>query len=980
MQKTLIYIDTNTRSQVFADGSFVNQSKDYLNIERGQWQILCIQFVDRKVDDIGAVTVSEVSFPANTSFILVADNNFEDDDNLMLKSLQSVTEFDEADPLSNMFNIDGDWIDGTTADFSKGQLSIRINSDTVKYADVLGESEKLSSGVYLSVKQYMQGISNPSTIAWIPFIAINTIRDWSSAQVNPPTGTEAISFINAYFRNPLERQWSDDGEEWFDSQSIEHDEYYRERISNIGAEWSDKIRVARGGTFTPSVDSSGVLSWTNDIGLENPAPINIKGEKGDKGDMGDPGPANTLTIGTVTTGEAGTSASASITGEAPNQVLNLNIPKGDKGDPGDGGAGSGDMTKSVYDTNNDGKVDTADEADDALNVGGKTAAQVATAVDNSHTHSNKDTLDKLGESDGTLTFDGSPISGGGGTADSVAWDNVTGKPSTFPPADHTHEIANVNGLQSALDAKGTVKSVNGVEPDSSGDVTIETESSIDESRLLPEIAEQDIGKFLSVAGSQVQEGNDENTFLLLHFDGNANDSSDNALSDISAAGVSYVPGKFNQAAQFAGSTSSYVAIPNTSEFPFSGDFTISFWAKANSSDRFGLLFYESDFTFGIDTIDNVYSVWASSNGSSWDILQADSGYNAELTSDSGRGSIAITPGEWQHIAFVRSGNDWYLFVNGTMSLHKQRSRTVYNPQEQLRIGRHGNDSISAFSGLIDEFKIDTIARWTEDFTPPEHAYDAYIAEGIHTEFTDIGNKIDEKISAHNQNSSAHPDKLSLSGGTLTGELKSTAYNAFRMIQGEYGTFFRNDGRNLYILMTNAGDQNGSYNDFRPLSVNLSTGQCDISGKAVYDGSGNNIAETYVVKNHPTFTSGIEISGAVPYIDFHFNSDSSDYTSRIYETASGTLTVIAKLSVTGGIAPRYNAQTDLTSAYTSGGNSYTFTGGGWLYAVTSAGGSYAINGGTVVSAASGATASCCVPVNKGDTVTGSAAGTLIFYPY
>ena len=244
MQKTLIYIDTNTRSQVRADGSFINQSKDYLNIERGQWQILCVQFVDRQEDDIGAVTVTEVPFASNTSFILVADNNFEDDDNLMIKSLQSITEFNEADPLSNMFNIEGDWVDGTTADFSKGQLSIRINSDTVKYAEVLGDKEKLSSGVYLSIKQYMQGISNPSTIAWIPFIAINTIRDWSSAQVNPPTGTEAISFINTYFRNPIERQWSDDGEEWFDSQSLEHDEYYRESIANIGAEWGDKIKVA----------------------------------------------------------------------------------------------------------------------------------------------------------------------------------------------------------------------------------------------------------------------------------------------------------------------------------------------------------------------------------------------------------------------------------------------------------------------------------------------------------------------------------------------------------------------------------------------------------------------------------------------------------------------------------------------------------------------------------------------------------------
>lgn len=35
----------------------------------------------------------------------------------------------------------------------------------------------------------------------------------------------------------------------------------------------------------------------------------------------------------------------------------------------------------------------------------------------------------------------------------VAWGDVTGKPSTFAPADHEHAIADVTGLQSALDGK-----------------------------------------------------------------------------------------------------------------------------------------------------------------------------------------------------------------------------------------------------------------------------------------------------------------------------------------------------------------------------------------------------------------------------------------------------------------------------------------------------------------------------------------------
>jgi hypothetical protein len=41
-----------------------------------------------------------------------------------------------------------------------------------------------------------------------------------------------------------------------------------------------------GATFTPSVSSSGILSWTNNKGLTNPASVNIKGGKGDNGDEG----------------------------------------------------------------------------------------------------------------------------------------------------------------------------------------------------------------------------------------------------------------------------------------------------------------------------------------------------------------------------------------------------------------------------------------------------------------------------------------------------------------------------------------------------------------------------------------------------------------------------------------------------------------------------------------------------------------------
>ena len=114
-----------------------------------------------------------------------------------------------------------------------------------------------------------------------------------------------------------------------------------------GAPGKDGTNGRDGVTFTPSMSDDGDLSWTNDGGLANPATVNIKGPKGDQGERGEKGdtgatgpqgpagPANVLTIGSVTSGKV---ASATITGEAPNQVLNLVLEKGDKGETGEKGA------------------------------------------------------------------------------------------------------------------------------------------------------------------------------------------------------------------------------------------------------------------------------------------------------------------------------------------------------------------------------------------------------------------------------------------------------------------------------------------------------------------------------------------------------------------------------------------------------------------------------------------------------------------
>ena len=69
------------------------------------------------------------------------------------------------------------------------------------------------------------------------------------------------------------------------------------------------------------------LTFTDNTTWTTPTPV-----------RGATGATPNLTIGTVTTGAAGSSAAASITGTAENPVLSLTIPQGLKGDPGNGDA------------------------------------------------------------------------------------------------------------------------------------------------------------------------------------------------------------------------------------------------------------------------------------------------------------------------------------------------------------------------------------------------------------------------------------------------------------------------------------------------------------------------------------------------------------------------------------------------------------------------------------------------------------------
>ncbi|HDK1563529.1 prophage tail fiber N-terminal domain-containing protein [Escherichia coli] len=80
--------------------------------------------------------------------------------------------------------------------------------------------------------------------------------------------------------------------------------------------------------------------------------------------------------------------------------------------------------------------------------------------------------------------------------------------------------------------------------------------------------------------------------------------------------------------------------------------------------------------------------------------------------------------------------------------------------------------------------------------------------------------------------SSHPvlSKSDISGNKIyaNDEVIVRSQNALRMIAGDYGVIWRNDGANTYLLMTDKGDQYGGWNGLRPFAVNNATGEVTIN--------------------------------------------------------------------------------------------------------------------------------------------------------
>lgn len=149
------------------------------------------------------------------------------------------------------------------------------------------------------------------------------------------------------------------------------------------------------------------------------------------------------------------------------------------------------------------------------------------------------------------------------------------------------------------------------------------------------------------------------------------------------------------------------------------DFTIDCWIKSNVA----LTYWRSIFCL-INTAGNRYLicgfhpsfnycqfVW--SNGTS-EILNVNCSFTALSTT------------AWHHVAVVRSGSSFMIFINGvkqTVTYGQGSGSSTLEETTKLYIGGSLGQMAYKWSGYIDEFRVSKgIARWTANFTPPTSAY------------------------------------------------------------------------------------------------------------------------------------------------------------------------------------------------------------------------------------------------------------------
>lgn len=154
------------------------------------------------------------------------------------------------------------------------------------------------------------------------------------------------------------------------------------------------------------------------------------------------------------------------------------------------------------------------------------------------------------------------------------------------------------------------------------------------------------------------------------------------------------------------STGAMVLAPGGALYSVESNFTIEVWTRRSSATRCAIWGghggSSSGWYAGINADGSVYAVLAV-------------GSFQTITTAVGDAPV----GGWVHIAFVRAGGRFCIYVNGVKKSDEAITGTLRNVVGNKYLGRESNSAPAdrRFIGHMDEFRWSTKARYTADFTP-----------------------------------------------------------------------------------------------------------------------------------------------------------------------------------------------------------------------------------------------------------------------
>ena len=233
---------------------------------------------------------------------------------------------------------------------------------------------------------------------------------------------------------------------------------------------------------------------------------------------------------------------------------------------------------------------------------------------------------------------------------------------------------------------------------------------------------------IKATGTTVGEVHFPKNILHLPFDGSNGATSTSDVSNqnnavtVNGAQISTAQSKFGGSSMLFDGSNDYLSVGG-SEWNTnlnSGDFTVEFWIRFNTvGTAYIIENYNGSNGWGV-------ALWSGGGGTNYlDGFWHDGGWKY-IQYGVGGSSQYTTPSAdtWYHVAFVRNGNDWALYLNGTA----EGTRTglsgsiTSSSNGSLDIGRRFSDTYFV-DGYIDDLRITKgLARYTSNFTPPTTAH------------------------------------------------------------------------------------------------------------------------------------------------------------------------------------------------------------------------------------------------------------------